>query len=553
MKKHHIIILGGNSRGNKKWVQEMNNYLRRSYSTSRFYYSHWDTENGDIDFEKEISRLSNLIKDKNIQNYSLVAKSAGFILALQGTANGVLRPRTVVGYGLPIEYAEYRGVNFKTLIKYSAKAASVICVQAHADPQGSYADTEKLITDMIPILDIEGQTHDYNQFESMSNIANAFVAMHQPQCERKIEKVEGKSLQDVINIVAKNPKKYSFKNNWLFDPDSRLCIFRFRNKKYVLKRGLLLRILKEKENATKLNALIKKTIIGKKKLVVVVPDVYTINSEEGYILSEYVGTDCNELFYLGRENVLSWQDINDIQKKLCEFSVLHRNLLPRNTIVVRDKIYLIDLEDIVFSTKSSDYNLSLATSMLVGWRNVSGVDTDAAQSAFSMHMQCADHEGLNEYESAFKGMTGSTAEDDEIRKLTCENIITATMYAHRASLLKVDDVLHYLSDSLPVEMEVLVDLLLSIEYGKGTNSLYRKLSNAVKIVWLQVSLNASGEEAHDFLLSKVKDILFMKITSEYPEQEISDSVRLLIKDGNSKFEPTRDYLLKVHAHLSPGV
>jgi hypothetical protein len=553
MKKHHLIILGGNSLGNKKWVQEMNNYLRQSYATSKFYYSHWDTENGDIDFEKEFRRLSKLLKNKNIQNYSIVAKSAGFILALQGIANGVLRPRTVVGYGLPIEYAEYRGINLKTLIEHSAKAASVICVQAYADPQGSYADTEKFIVDMIPLLDIEGQTHDYNQFESMSNIAKEFVSMHQPQCERKIEKVEGKSLQEVINIVAQNPKKYSFKNNWLFDPDSRLCAFRFGNKKYVLKRGLLLRILKEKENATKLDTLIKKTIIGKKKLVVVVPDVYTINSQEGYILSEYIGPDCNELFYLGRKNVLSWQNINDIQKKLCGFSVLHRSLLPRNTIVVRDRVYLIDLEDIVFNAKSSDYNLSLATPMLVGWRNVSGVDNNDVQSAFPIHTQCAGHEGLNGYENAFKGMTGSTGEDDEIRKLTCENIITATVYEHYASLLKIDDVLHYLSDSLPVEMEVLIDLLLSIEYGKGKNSLYKKLSNVVKIVWLQASLNACNEEAHNLLLLKVRNILFMKITSEYPEQEISDSVRLLIKDGNSKFEPTQDYLLKVHAHLSPGV
>lgn len=552
MKKHYLIILGGNSQGNKKWVQEMNNCLRQSYSSLRFYYSHWETENSDIDFEKELRQLSKLIKNKNIRNYSLVAKSAGFILALQGTANGELRPRTIIGYGLPIEYAEYRGINLKTLIEHSAKAASVMCVQAYEDPQGSLADTERLIADMIPVVGIEGQTHDYSQFEGMSNIAKAFVSMHQPHCEHEIEKVKGKSLWDAINIVAQNPKKYSFKNNWLFNPGSRLCVFRFRNKKYILKRGLLQRIRKEKENATKLNALIKKTIIGGKKLVAVVPDVYAINSEQGCALSEYVGSDCNESFYLGRKNVLSWQEVSDTQKKLCEFSVLHRNFLPRNTIVARDKVYLIDLEDIVFSTGSSDYDLSLVTSMLVGWRNVSRIDINDSRSAILTHAQRTGHEELNEYESAFKGMVGSADDNsDEIRKLTCVNIITATMYSHSASLLKIDDVLHYLSDALPVEVEVFVDLLLSIEYGKGTNSLYRKLSNLVKIAWLQDSLSASGEEAYNFLLSQVRNTLLMKIASEYPGQEISDSVRLMIKDGNSKFEPTPGYLLKVHAHLSP--
>ncbi len=520
---------------------------------SEFYYSHWDTENSDIDFEKEISRLSNLIKEKNLRSYSLVAKSAGFVSALQGTVNGELRPRTIVGYGLPIEYAKYRGINLKTLIEHSAKAASVMCVQARGDPQGSLVDVGNLITDMIPVVGIEGQTHDYSRFEDMSDIANAFVSMHQPHCEHKIEEVKGDSLQDAVNVIARNPEKYSFKNNWLFNPGNKLCVFRFGDKEYVLKWGLLQRIRKEKENATKLNALIKGTTISEKELVAVVPDVYTVNSEEGGILSEYVGPDCNELFYLGRKNVLSWQEVSDTQRKLCESSVLHRNFLPRNTIVVGDKVYLIDLEDIVFGTGSLDYDFSLATSMLVGWRNVSEVDIDDVQSFFPIHTQRTDHDNLNEYENAFKDMLGSTDDDGEIRKLTCVNIITATTYAHSASLLKIDDILHYLSDILPSEVEVLVDLLLSIEYGKGKNSLYRKLSNVVKIAWLLNSLNTSSEEAYNFLLSRVKNILLTKMASEYPGQEIIDSVRLMIKDGNSRFEPTPGYLSKVSAHLSPEV
>lgn len=551
MKKHHLIILGGNSQGNRKWVEEMSNCLKQSYSISKLTYSHWETEHSDIDFEKELRQLSNLIKNKNIESYSVVAKSAGFILALQGIANGELRPRTVVGYGLPVEYAEYRGINLKTLIQHSANAASVMCVQAYDDPQGSLTDTERLVSDMIPILGIEGQKHDYVEFEDMSNIAKAFVSMHQPHCEHAVEEVKGRSLQDAIDMVVQNPEKYSLKNNWLFDPNSRLCAFRFRNREYVLKRGPLRRIREEKENATKINALIKKTKIGRRKLVAVVPDVYTINSKEGGTLSEYVGSDCNELFYLGIKSVLSRKEVCDIQRKLCELSVLHRNFLPRNTIVVRDKIYLIDLEHVVFNARSSDHYHSLETSMLVGWRNVSGVEIHDVQSAFPIHSRHTNNEGLNEYESAFKEMIGSVHDNNEIKKLTCVNIITATTYACSASLLKIDDILHYLSDALPTEVEVLVDLLLSIEYGKRKNSLYRKLSNVVKVSRLQDFLNADGKESYNFLLLQIRNILLMKITSEYPGQEINDSVRLMIKEGNPKSEPTTDYLLKVHTYLSP--
>lgn len=551
MKKHYLIVLGGNSQGNKRWVQEMSTCLKQSYPTLRFGYSHWETEDRDIDFEKEIRLLSKQIKRKNIRSYSLVAKSAGFILALQGTASGVLRPRTIVGYGLSIEYAGYRGINLRTLIEHSAKATSAVCIQANKDPQGSLADTEKLIADTIPVVGIEGQTHDYNQFEAMSNIAKAFVSMHQPHCEHRIEEVKAWALQDAVNIVAQSPKKYSFRNNWLFNLSSRLCVFRFRGKKYILKRGLLQQIRKEKENAEKLSDLIKKTRIGKKKLVVVVPDVYTISSEEGCAVSEYVGPDCSELFYLGRRNILSWEEINDTQKKLCELTVQHRNLLPRNTIVVKNKVHLIDLEDVVFTAGPSNVDISLATTMLVGWRNVSSVSNNDVQSAFSTYKQHKDHEGLNEYETAFKNLAGLTDDsNDELRKIICESISATSRYEYSSSLLRIDDVLHYLSDALPIEVEVLVDLLLSREYGNGTNSLYRKLSNVVKIAWLQDLLNGSSEESRDFLFSQVRNILLTKITSECPRQEISDSIKVMISNGNPSFEPTPDYLSKLESHLS---
>jgi hypothetical protein len=80
MGKHIIILLGGNNLKNRDWINEISKYLKVNYITVEFFYDHWEKDLQDINFELEIKRLSQFIKDKNIINYSIVAKSAGFLL-----------------------------------------------------------------------------------------------------------------------------------------------------------------------------------------------------------------------------------------------------------------------------------------------------------------------------------------------------------------------------------------------------------------------------------------------------------------------------------------
>ena len=217
MRKHALIILGGNSIGNKTWINGVNKYLKRDYPTVEFHYSHWNENIQDINFEKELINLSKFIRDNNITNYSIVAKSAGFVLSLQGVTNKILTPRTIVGYGLPAEYSDYRKLDLKSLIKTSSNGANIICVQADEDPQGNINVTEDLISDMVPIWVIKDNTHNYDDFKRMANIAKAFVAIHQPQIEHTVRKIDATSLSDAIDIVIQSPIKFRFTNNWLFD------------------------------------------------------------------------------------------------------------------------------------------------------------------------------------------------------------------------------------------------------------------------------------------------------------------------------------------------
>lgn len=552
MKKHTLVILGGNSSENENWIQKIDKYLEPEYSTAEFSYSHWGKNPQEIDFEKELERLSKYIRNKRIRNYSIVAKSAGFVLALQGVAANVLNPRTIVGFGLPIEYANYRKIDLRALIESSARSTSIVCIQADEDPQGSLGRVEELIADVFPVLGIEGRTHDYDRFEQMVNIAKSFVAMHQPQIEQKTERIDNESLLEAIRSVSQFPENFSFKNNWLFDIERKIYIFKFKNKKIVLKRGSLHKINKEIENASKLEGLIGKIKIGKKKLIVVVPDVYKISSEEGYLVSEYVGPDCNELFYQNIKEVLSTQEVISIVEKLNELSILHKNLLPRNTIVKNNRIYLIDLEDVLFGKDLVRGNLHLKTSVLVGWRNVNQMSRNDIESVFPSRAEIQlDPESLNEYENTFKSMLGLVSVDNyQIRKLCYENIITATSYVNEHLLIKIDDVLHSLSGILPIEVELLVDFLLREEYESKSNSLYRKLSNIIKVTRIRSSIDVHKSEVQSFLYEEIKKIILRKLTNEYADMEVKKALVLIIQNKYPEFKPSNSYLLSVQKYLS---
>lgn len=258
MRPHTLIVLGGNSLENKHWIQEISKYLKLDYPTVEFYYDHWKENSQDINFEKELKKLSQFIKKNDITNYSIVAKSAGFVLSLQGVASHTLIPRTIVGFGLPIDYGIYRKIDLRFLIKTASERTSMICIQADDDPQGSLDLTEGLISNMIPIWGIKDHTHNYDQFKQMASITKAFIATHQPQIEHPVEKIDVETLSDAVKIVYQSPEKFRFKNNWIFDLEKKIYIFSFKNEKIILKHGNTNKLKREIENASKVNELIGK-------------------------------------------------------------------------------------------------------------------------------------------------------------------------------------------------------------------------------------------------------------------------------------------------------
>lgn len=551
MKKHYLIILGGNSLKNKHWVQKMSKNLRLDYPSVEFYYSHWEENLQDINFEKELKRLAKSIKENNITNYSIVAKSAGFVLSLKGVTNNTLSPRTIVGYGLPVDYSNYRKIDLNYLIKASSEKTNVICVQADEDPQGGLGLVKKIILDTIPIWNIKDNSHNYDNFKQMVNIAKAFIATHQPQIEQSIRKIDASSLSESIKIVSKSPAKFKFKNNWLFDIENKIFIFSYKNKNFILKHGSLNKINKEVENATKARSLINKLKIGKKKLIAVVPDVYKINSKNGYLVSEYFGPDCNELFYKHRDRVFSADTVTKIIKNLNRLSIQYKDFIPRNTIVKDSKIYLIDWENVFFGYNSIDSDLQYKTSVIVGWRSINLMTEMEIESVFKFQVgyeQVIKY--LNQYEETFKKMLGLKMDNLQIQKLCYGNIIKATDYTNKFSLLKIDDVLHFLSGMIPIEVELLVDFILSEDYEKESYCLYSRLSNIIKIARVKSFMNIDKSKIKSFISGQVKELLLQKLTSRYANLKTAESLAFLIQSRSREFRPEDNFLRKVSTFLN---
>lgn len=60
-----IIILGGNTSNNIKWLRQMVNVYKKNYNVFSLFFDNWE-DNSMIDFEKEGKKLRKLCKGKKI-------------------------------------------------------------------------------------------------------------------------------------------------------------------------------------------------------------------------------------------------------------------------------------------------------------------------------------------------------------------------------------------------------------------------------------------------------------------------------------------------------
>lgn len=157
------IFFPGNNFSNKKWIYTLSKKFL-SEDRTILNYSHWETGERQIDFNKELEK----IKVLNIQEDCIaICKSAGCYLSYLSSKNNYLNIKKFIFIGYPYLWLENLNFNPIEALEYSNER--LLIIQKENDPVIGYADLTKILeekgikADIIKYKKIgeDYNTHDY--------------------------------------------------------------------------------------------------------------------------------------------------------------------------------------------------------------------------------------------------------------------------------------------------------------------------------------------------------------------------------------------------------
>ncbi|MDO8604280.1 MAG: hypothetical protein Q7K40_02675 [bacterium] len=170
-----LVILPGNSESNKEWATAASDAFAGSFQEIyKQDYSHWGTEQGTIDFESELKKLSMNVKDKDCV---IFAKSAGAMLLIYGVHKGLIHPRRCVFVGFPVNWAKEKNFNLTQWVQdYDVPT---IIIQNSNDPITSFEDLKMFFSQVnkpnIELIETEGSDHKYGNFDLIKEKTMSFL------------------------------------------------------------------------------------------------------------------------------------------------------------------------------------------------------------------------------------------------------------------------------------------------------------------------------------------------------------------------------------------
>ncbi len=170
-----ILYLPGNTTNNKEWIDKLAQDTNTSLEKDILHYSHWDTGEQIINFNTELDRLENLIKD---DEYIVVGKSAGCALGLMAYKKGILNVKRFIFLGFPYTWLENLGIDPDELL--SDINRPVLFIQKPYDPVISFNDLKgriEGISNFFTFLEYkregeEDNNHNYGDTKYIGDIIN---------------------------------------------------------------------------------------------------------------------------------------------------------------------------------------------------------------------------------------------------------------------------------------------------------------------------------------------------------------------------------------------
>ena len=446
--KKTIIILGGNSLKNVKWIENIKKELENEYDVVLLKYNNWVNNKGDLDIEVEIEKLKKICSNYN--NYIIVAKSIGILLSLIGIERKVINPEILIAMGVPLDFLKNYNYDLEDLFLKTSYTTKILVIQQKKDYQGSFIDVSKILPSSIPLIPINGSDHAYNNLFLLKKYIDSFIKLN--STTYICEDVDANSFEEAIKYIDNNRKKYKFYNNWLSDGENKILYFKYKTIGYIAKRVNYKKAKIELENAKMLNQLFTQEKINLKyNYIIETPYYYKINSKYGYLVSKYYGLDLNQLFYSNYDQ--NNKDIYSIFKEMYNFFRIHKirynGFLPRNIIIDNKKVYLIDFEDI--NRKS---NIAVETNIKIGW-------------SYFIEDINLNIESPLEYNDTF---SSKFILSNNYKKY--KNPYYIALKAEANQMFKMDDIINTLSKYISLDTEIFLDVIL---YEQNNNENKKEL------------------------------------------------------------------------------
>ncbi len=172
MKKRELIILGGNTPNNIKWIKCMKKYYSEYYNVNIIYYDNWKN-NTDINFDIESKKLIELTN--NISNYIIIAKSAGVVLTVKNFSILKNKPKVIIAMGIPMLFSIKNNINLKNLLLNTNEKCKMLIIQQKYDPQCNFNELREILENKIVLYEIEGSSHVYANYQKIKLLIEKFL------------------------------------------------------------------------------------------------------------------------------------------------------------------------------------------------------------------------------------------------------------------------------------------------------------------------------------------------------------------------------------------
>lgn len=324
-----------------------------------------------------------------------------------------------------------------------------------------------------------------------------------------IKNISGSNIIDIIKIVFKDSKYKFYLNSELIDVNDRFRIFEYQKKNYIVKKTKKTDGDLEIKLARKAEELLDGLIVDDYTIHIVKPNIYYID-DFAYILTEYMGNSLQECNYSKSTDVsINLNTIFDILELFLKKGVLYRGFLPRNMVIDKNDIYLLDWEDAIFDDKAeSGINLLWKTNFILNWSYF--FDSNNIEELLNKYCILNNQEpALLKYEKKFKSIANLDYGVADLRKCILKTVMESERKVEESTpnfIIPPNDMAHLVSDLFNSDIDVLFDVSSSILRKKSESKYVELLEMLSRVIINSYSKNESIQKGAIRIILKFMEV-----------------------------------------------